>query len=611
MIKSSALKLRVPEWPYAARNLFDVARRQADREPAGLPFTFIDYSGACSVDSTLSYTGLDRRARQIAALLQTRGRPGERVLLLYPAGLDYLCAFFGCLYAGMIAVPAYPPLNPRLRSRLAAVADDCQASTALTTHAVLTALGERTQLPPPLARLRWITTDDALDAFESAWREPMVDREQIAFLQYTSGSTGTPKGVMVTHSNLLHNLCAIALHLQFSADDHHLTWLPPYHDMGLIGAILGSFCAGVPVSFMMPASFLRRPERWLREISSRRCTVSGAPNFAYELCLDKVPDDDLATLDLSCWTLAYSGAEPVRADTLARFSQRFGSCGFQRRSFYPCYGMAETTLFVTGKQRDDPPSTVTIDASLYANDLVAMVVADAESGAPSVEIVSCGIPADGHDVLIVEPATLSPLSDGAVGEIVVSGPSVAAGYWQREADTAATFGAHVAERATAFLRTGDLGFMRAGELYVSGRLKDMIISRGVNHYPQDIEGTVNHCHEAIRPGCGIAFSVSEANEERLVFVQEVGRREGARADEIFRAMREAIVERHDVQPFAIALIESGTIPKTTSGKLSRRPCREDFLGRKLALIAQWTNPLFVGASSADDTPAFSISPLQS
>jgi acyl-CoA synthetase (AMP-forming)/AMP-acid ligase II len=348
MIKPSALKLRVPERPYAARNLFDVARGHADRAPAGRPFTFIDYSGSQPVDTTLSYVDLDRRARQIAALLQTRGRPGERVLLLYPAGLDYLCAFFGCLYAGMIAVPAYPPLNPRLRSRLAAVADDCQASTALTTHAVLSALGERAQLPPPLARLRWITTDDSLDAFDSVWREPVVDREQIAFLQYTSGSTGTPKGVMVTHGNLLHNLYAIALHLQFGANDHHLTWLPPYHDMGLIGAILGSFCAGVPVSFMMPASFLRRPERWLREISSRRCSVSGAPNFAYELCMDKVSDDDLAAFDLSCWTLAYSGAEPVRADTIARFSERFGSCGFQRKSFYPCYGMAETTLFVTG-----------------------------------------------------------------------------------------------------------------------------------------------------------------------------------------------------------------------------------------------------------------------
>jgi acyl-CoA synthetase (AMP-forming)/AMP-acid ligase II len=254
---------------------------------------------------------------------------------------------------------------------------------------------------------------------------------------------------------------------------------------------------------------------------------------------------------------------------------------------------------------------VVIDASLYAKDAVAVAVAAPGSGAPSVEIVSCGIPADGLDVLVVDPASLRPLPDSAVGEIVVSGPSVAAGYWQREAETAATFGAHVAERATAFLRTGDLGFMRAGELYVSGRLKDMIISRGVNHYPQDIEATVNHCHEAIRPGCGIAFSVSEANEERLVFVQEVGRREGTRSGEIFSAMRDAIVERHDVQPFAIALIESGTIPKTTSGKLSRRPCREDFLAQRLALIAQWTNPLFVGASGAGETPAFPISPLQS
>jgi acyl-CoA synthetase (AMP-forming)/AMP-acid ligase II len=610
MIKSSNLKLRVPEWPYASRNLFDVARQRAERAPADLPFTFIDYSGSRPVDTTLSYADLDRRARQIAALLQTRGRPGERVLLLYPAGLDYLSAFFGCLYAGMIAVPAYPPLNPRLRSRLAAVADDCQASTALTTGAVLTALGDRTQLAPQLDRLRWIRTDDGLDAFESAWREPAVDRGQIAFLQYTSGSTGTPKGVMVTHGNLLHNLYAIALHFQFEPEDHNFAWLPPYHDMGLIGTMLGCLCAGVRVSFMTPASFVRRPERWLREISSRRCTISGAPNFAYELCLDKFADEDIATLDLRSWTLAYSGAEPVLADTIARFSERFAASGFQRRAFYPCYGMAETTLLVTGKARSEPPSTLLIDARLYSSDAVAVEVAAAHSGAPSVEIVSCGTPADGLDVLIVDPVELRPLPDGMVGEILVSGPSVALGYWKREAETAATFGMHVADKAGKFLRTGDLGFMRGGDLYISGRLKDLIIVRGVNHYPQDIEGTVNTCHEAIRSGCGIAFSFSDANEERLVFVQEVGRRECARADEIFSAMREAIVVQHDIQPFAIVLIESGTIPKTTSGKLSRRPCREDFLTQRLAAIAQWNNPLFSATERFVHAP-YESSSLQS
>jgi acyl-CoA synthetase (AMP-forming)/AMP-acid ligase II len=608
MINSSTLKLRVPEWPYASRNLIDVARRYADIAPVGLPFTFIDYSGTQPVDRALSYIDLDRRSRQIAALLQTRGRPGDRVLLLYAAGLDYVCAFFGCLYAGMIAVPAYPPLNPRLHSRLASMALDCQASVALTTQSAMSTLGERAQMPAPLAGLRWIATDEALDAFESAWREPTVDKNQVAFLQYTSGSTGIPKGVMVTHGNLLHNLYAMALHLQVTRDDRHLTWLPPYHDLGLIGGILGSFAAGVPLGLMTPASFLRRPERWLREISSRRCSVSGAPNFAYELCIDKVSDDDLATLDLSCWTLAFTGAEPVRADTLTRFSKRFAASGFQRRSFYPCYGMAETTLFVTCKPREEAPSSVTVDASQYANDAVATVVAPA-SDVPTVEIVSCGMPASGLDVLVVDPASLCPLPEGAIGEIVVSGPSVTAGYWQREAETSATFGNHIEGRPGAFLRTGDLGFMSAGHLYVSGRLKDVIIIRGVNHYPQDIEGTVDQCHEAIRAGCGIAFSVtSEENTERLVFVQEVGRREAARASEVFSAIRDAIVERHDIQPFAIALIHTGTIPKTTSGKLSRRPCREDFLAQRLALIAQWTNPLF--AESRGPQPArVSAAPL--
>jgi acyl-CoA synthetase (AMP-forming)/AMP-acid ligase II len=608
MIRSSPLQLQVPDWPYACRDIVDITRRRASIAPSGRPFTFIDYSGSRPIDIALSYAELDRRARQIAARLQTRGRPGERVLLLYPAGLEYLCAFYGCLYAGMVAVPAYPPLNPRLRSRLAAVADDCQASAALTTHTVVDALGERAQLPVPLARLRWIATDEPLDVFESGWREPVVESEQIAFLQYTSGSTGTPKGVMVTHGNLLHNLYAIALHFQFRPDDHNLTWLPPYHDMGLIGAILGSFCAGVPVSFMAPASFLRRPERWLREVSSRRCTISGAPNFAYELCLEKVSDDELATLDLASWSLAYSGAEPVRADTLTRFAKRFGPCGFQRRAFYPCYGMAETTLYVTGKPRNEEPKTLRIDSGVYANDARAVVATDPHGDDATLEIVSCGVPADGLDVLIVDPVTLCPLPDGDVGEIRVAGASVASGYWQRGALTIETFGECVETKAGAYLHTGDLGFILDGELYVSGRLKDLIIIRGVNHYPQDIEGTVNSCHEAIRTGCGIAFSISDAKDERLVFVQEVGRRDVARGDEIFSAIRDAIVTRHDIQPFAIVLIENGTIPKTTSGKLSRNPCRSDYLSRKLASIAMWTNPLFSKTTDAASAP-FSQEPV--
>jgi len=584
------LQLLVPPDPYRSASLVEVARHYASTVPDAKPFTFIDYASAQPVDLAITYRQFDQQAKRIAALLQTSGKPGDRVLLLYPAGLDYLCALFGCLYAGMVGVPAYPPLNPRLRDRLAAVAEDCGASAALTTAAVLEMIGDRAGPP---GRLRWLATDADLAHLEGAWRDAGVTRDRIAILQYTSGSTGTPKGVIVTHGNLLHNVYLIALHLQFRADDHHLTWLPPYHDMGLIGALLGSFCAGVPVSFMAPTSFLRRPERWLGELSKRRCTVSGASNFAYELCIEKISEEALSAFDLSGWQLAYSGAEPVRADTLNRFAKRFGACGFRREAFYPCYGMAETTLFVTGKRRELPPRTLTVDSNVYANEGRAVAYAEPAAHPSAREFVSCGEIASDLDLRIVDPLDACELSDGQVGEIWVAGPSITAGYWRQPSVTAATFEGRLAGRNHAYLRTGDLGFMRDGQLYVSGRLKDLIIIRGVNHYPQDIEKTIDLCHDAIRPGCGIAFCITVENEDQLVFAQEVGRRDEARADEVITRMRDAIYSRHGVQPYAILLIANGTIPKTTSGKLSRQPCRAQFLEGHLQVIAQWSNPRFV------------------
>ncbi|WGS49840.1 fatty acyl-AMP ligase [Paraburkholderia sp. D15] len=594
-------QLLVPEWPYQCESLVAVAQHHAVLMPQRRPFTFIDYSGPRPQDFSITYERLDRRARQIAARLQAQGDAGDRVLLLYPAGLDYLCALFGCLYAGMIAVPSYPPLNPRLRSRLAAVVEDCDAGTALTTRATLEQLGDQHHLLAPLRRLRWLATDTPLDTPETAWTPPTPQRERLAILQYTSGSTGTPKGVMLTHGNLLHNVYAMALHMQCKPGDRHFTWLPPYHDMGLIGTILGSFCAGVPLSFMAAAAFLRRPERWLTEISARRCTLSGAPNFAYELCIDKIADGRLQTLDLSCWALAYSGAEPIRADTLERFAARFGAAGFRRQAFYPCYGMAETTLFVAGKRHETSPLVLTIDTTSYGRGSCETVGEDVAAEAPQRQIVSCGVTVADLDVCVVDPKTSSALPDGRVGEIWVAGPSVAAGYWRRDAETAAAFGGRIAGRQHAYLRTGDLGFMHEGELFVSGRLKDLIILRGVNHYPQDIERTVDRCHDAIRAGCGTAFSVTVCNEEHLVFVQEIGPRDEARADEIFVAMRDAIYAEHGVLPYALVLIGNGAIPKTTSGKLARRPCRERFLTDGLPAVAQWIHPRFADASPSADT----------
>lgn len=575
-------------------SLVAAARMHAEAAPAMDIFTFLNYTTETPVEERLDYQTLDRRARQIGARLRTRAQPGARVLLLYPAGIEYVCAFFGCLYAGMVAVPVYPPLNPRLKARLAAVAQDCEAAIALSTRDTLQQLNDAVRADPVLSQLQWMVTDTALDGFEFEWRDPATDAGQVAFLQYTSGSTGTPKGVIVTHGNLLHNLSAITAQMGLGAGDHVFSWLPPYHDMGLVGCLLVPFFSRVPLTFMAPLAFLRRPLRWLREISARGCTVSGAPNFAYKLCLEKVSDADVCSLDLSRWSLAFSGSEPVQWNTIERFAERFAPSGFSRSAFYPCYGMAETTLMVTGKQREHEPGVLTICGDTYAGEGRARVVdAAAQPAAGTRWVVACGVAAPGMQVAIVKPCGTQVLADGQVGEILVEGDSITAGYWRREGQTREAFGVALGGRDGEFFRTGDLGFVLDGQLYVSGRLKDLIILRGVNHYPQDIEATVDQCHGAIRPGNGIAFPVEVEGEERLVFVQEVGRREVERSQEIVHAMRAAIQARHDIQPYEIVLIEGGSIPKTTSGKLSRRPCREDYRNDRLTVLARWVNPVFL------------------
>ena len=577
------------DWPDSYPNFGAVCRARSAATPSDVAFTFLDYATETPQELVLDCATLDRRARQVAALLQSRVRQGDRILLCYPAGLDFIAAFFGCLYAGVIAVPAYPPLNPRLSARLAAVALDCGASLALTTRAAAAEMGVRAGMAAPLAKLQWLSTDVHLDGLEQAWRDLGTPHDQVAFLQYTSGSSGVPKGVMITHGNLLHNVAAINAQMRLGAGDHVFSWLPPYHDMGLIGAIMTPFGSGIEMTFMTPHAFLRRPARWLREISGRRCTISGAPNFAYEMCLAKIGDEELESLDLSTWSLAFSGAEPVKRDTLERFAARFSSCGFDRRALYPCYGMAETTLLVTGKPRDQDYRAVAVDRQAYAVQRRAVVLETA-AYLGSQAIVSCGVVAAGFELAVVDLVTLEPCADGHLGEIVVAGPSVAAGYWRRELETLATFGARLPERDKPFLRTGDLGFLHEGELFVSGRLKDMIIVRGVNHYPQDIESTVDGCHEGIRSGCGICFGIEDEGDERVVVVQEIVRRDLARSDEIIHAIRKAVLASHDILLHAVVLVENGSINKTTSGKLSRRPCRDEFLRSALRVLARWQQP---------------------
>ncbi|MCA9969271.1 MAG: AMP-binding protein [Anaerolineales bacterium] len=536
----------------------------------------------------LTYAQLDHRARAVAAELQTRVAPGARVLLLYPPGLDYICGFFGCLYAGAIAVPAYPPDPARLAQtlpRLQAIAADAQASLVLTTAAIQRMASVLLAQAPDLAGLPWLATDtlpaETAVSFQPASHTP----DTIAFLQYTSGSTRAPRGVILTHANLLHNLRHIAAHMATSDASVGVIWLPPYHDMGLIGGILQPVYRGFPCVLLSPVSFLQRPLRWLHAISRYGGTISGGPNFAYDLCARKFDADrDGAALDLSTWRVAFNGAETVRAATLARFADTFAPYGFRRHAFFPCYGLAEATLIAAGGDVAAEPETLPLDPARLAQHVAAPPAGDV---ADAVTLVGNGRSLADQTLQIVDPTTRQPLPAEQVGEIWLAGPSVAQGYWQQPAETAATFAARLAGAAAGpFLRTGDLGFLHDGQLYVTGRRKDLMIVHGQNIYPQDIELTVEQCHPALRPGCGAAFSIDLDGAERLVVVQEAATDTLPDASDLLPHIRQTVTEAHGIPVYAVVLIKPRTIFKTSSGKIQRFACREAFLDGSLAVIVE-------------------------
>lgn len=565
-------------------SLVELLRWRAQEQPERLAYTFL--TDGETEGGRMTYSELDRRARAIAALLQGHDATGERVLILYPAGLEYVAAFLGCLYAGAVAVPAYPPRLNRSMERLQTIAADARAKLALTTDAILSrtnfVLGEA----PDLEKLRWLATDEVTNDAAGDWRETEAGGETLAFLQYTSGSTATPRGVMLSHQNLLHNSALLASAFEYGPEDHCVSWLPAYHDMGLIGAILQPLYGGFPSTLMSPNSFLQRPLRWLQAISRYRGTLSGAPNFAYELCLRKATPEQLATLDLSSWSIAFNGAEPLRSETLDRFTKVFAPCGFRREAFYPCYGLAEATLIVSGSRKAFAPIVATVRAESLEQHKVVEASEDDESSVRS--LVSCGRELREQKIRIVDPETLTACAPDEVGEIWVSGPSVARGYWAREEETELAFHAHIIETGEGpFLRTGDLGFIRGGELFVTGRLKDLIIIRGRNHYPQDIEQTIERCHASVRAGGGAAFAVEAQGKEQLVVVCEVDRRQQADANELTGAIRQAVAEEHEVQPAAVVIVKAGSISKTSSGKIQRHACRAMFLRNELETVAEW------------------------
>ena len=570
-------------------SMIELLRERADAQPDDRAYTFLENGE--EEGGALTWLQLEVRSRAIGAAIAARCEYGSRVLVMCPPSLDFVPAFFGVLYAGCVAVPAYPPSVSRADravSRLKGMLDDAGIRVVLAPAALRARAAKLEAILPALAGLEWIELESIADDAAAGWRDPGCRDESIALLQYTSGSTASPRGVIVTHGNLLDNLARSSTIAAHDADSLSVSWLPVNHDMGLIDGVLQPVFSGYPAYLMSPAAFLQRPARWLQAISRYRATHSGGPNFAFDLCARRVTDDDRRSLDLSSWRIAFNGSEPVRRATLEGFQRAFGECGFRWDAFRPAYGLAESTLLVSSTRGGEAPVFLSVDPSALARGEVR------ESDAPDArDLVASGTTFLGARVVIVDPASLTICAEDAVGEIWVAGKSVAAGYWRRREESEATFGAFTFDTGDGpFLRTGDLGFMRDGRLFVTGRIKDVMIVRGMKHYPHDIESTAEQAHEAIRQGCCAAFSIEAGGEERIALVAEVEPRQtgtGAMDDlaPAIPAVRQAVAESHQNALSAVVLVNAGTLPKTTSGKLQRYLCRDAFHGGALQVLAAW------------------------
>jgi 8-amino-7-oxononanoate synthase/acyl carrier protein len=566
-------------------NLVDRLRFWTLAKPDDIAFRFLVNGDDECIEWT--YQELDARARAIAAKLLASGMYNQRALLMFQSGLDFISAFFGCLYAKVIPVPAFPPRRNRNMGRVSVIADDANAAVALTTRSVIERLDGSFADAPTLSKIPWLAVEEVPLELAGDWVNPEIRDDDIAFLQYTSGSTGSPKGVILTHANVLANARMITHAFELTTRSAHcVSWLPLYHDMGLVGGILAPAYVGGWATLMSPVSFLTRPIRWLRAISKYRGVVNGGPNFAYAHCTERIRPEECDGLDLSCWELAFNGAEPVRADVLNRFTRKFAPFGFEQKTHYPCYGMAETTLLVTGSDRkSDPVIRRFVRSELDQR----RVVPATRPSRTDRHLVSSGTPVPGTEVLIVDPETRTALSEDQIGEIWINGPSVGRGYWQRSAETNETYQARLAnDNGKAYLRTGDLGFLNHGQLFVTGRIKDMIIVHGVNRYPQDIEASVENISPRLRAGGAAAFAFERDDQEQLVVVCEVERdRANTQWGDVIGAIRSRIMEDHELPPDAIVLVRANSVPKTSSGKVQRQACLDAFLEGRLLIVAQW------------------------
>jgi len=580
--------------------LVDVLRGWARARPRAPAYTWL--RDGDEPERTLSFGELDRAARRVAAELEARGLAGGRALLLQSPGLEFVIAFLGCLYARVVAVPMNTPRNERALGTMLAIARHAAPGIVLTDAAT----HERVATAAPaFGGLEILRTDALPETSGADWRPGPIGPEALAFLQYTSGSTGAPKGVEVTHGNLMRNEEMIRDAFAHDERTVFVGWLPLFHDMGLVGNVLQPLFLGVPCVLMAPAAFVQRPVRWLRAISRHGGTTSGSPNFGYELCARKVRAEELEGLDLSSWRVAYNGSEPIRAETLERFLERFAPLGFRREALYPCYGMAEASLFVTGGVAAEPFRTLDVAAEAL---LSGRIETAAAPGAETRRLVSCGRPWRDQVVRVVDPETRVPVAAGRVGEIWIQGGNVARGYRAPGPGGEDSFAARLGDGEGPYFRTGDLGFLADGELYVTGRSKDLLILRGENHYPQDLEAAAGASHPLLRADHAAAFT-SEEDGDCLVLVVEVHRRHHATLEgdpqaraAVVGAVRHAVAQQHGLQVWRVVLIAHGSLPRTSSGKVQRRLCRDSWRAGTLQELGR-------GSRGGTPDPTLSSAPL--
>ncbi|MBE9075924.1 fatty acyl-AMP ligase [Romeria aff. gracilis LEGE 07310] len=571
--------------------LIELLRYRAQTQPDDLAYQFL--IDGKREGTAYTYGKLDQLAQAIAAQLQQQQVKGERALLLYPQGVEVVAAFCGCLYAGVIAIPVPPPDAGRLKRtlpRLREIVKDAEATLVLSNARIIELIQGSDLDFPEFEAMRWIDTEAVEPDLAAQWEDPGVDKDVLAYLQYTSGSTSTPKGVMLSHYNLLHHSAYLQRACGYSTESATVTWMPYFHDYGLVEGLIQPLYNGAPCYIMAPLAFVKRPLRWLEAIARYSATHSQAPNFAYDLCIRRIKPAQREGLDLSCWQSAGNAAEPINPRIMQEFYDAFKDVGFRWETFSPAYGLAEATLLVSATPVGRAPVILSLDANALEQGQVRESPADGESNVR--QTVSCGPLVCETEVVIVDPERATRCQPNQIGEIWVADAGVAHGYWQRSAATQETFGAHL-KAAGPYLRTGDLGFMKGSELYITGRIKDLIIIRGTNHYPQDIEWTVQQIDPALRPDYGASFSIIEEGEERLIVVQEVERQhqQSLAAEELIAEIRQAISEAHELQVYAIALVKSGNVLKTSSGKIQRRGCRERFLSGNLEVLADWSeNP---------------------